>query len=264
MIADVSAIIPCFNSSRTVGRCLQSILDQTLKINEVVVIDDGSEDSAELAKVINDYSSFMNIKFIRFPSNLGVSAARNSGVINACSKYISFLDSDDVWFDNKIEVQYNFMLSSKARISGHRYVFDTTKTFINSADLSGFHSIGLYRFVLGNQLFTPSVMALREGFVLFDTRFKRMEDYKCWVENYSNNEYFILDAFLAGGFKRPIGFSGLSGSISLMHSDYLAVLECLFSEKKIKTRFYIMARIFEFIKFPLRVIFHAINNLVRG
>lgn len=95
-------------------------------------------------------------------------------------------------------------------------------------------------------------MVRRESFVLFDEQYRRMEDYKCWFENKQGRCFGFIKAPLAGGFKAPIGESGLSGSVQLMHDSYILVLRALASEKKMNPLLFMAAMFFECVKYPLR------------
>jgi glycosyltransferase involved in cell wall biosynthesis len=98
--ARVSAIVPVFNGGRFLEEALRSVLDQTLPPTEVIVVDDGStDDSAEIAMRLGD-----PVECIR-QENTGVAGARNRGLSLATGEFIAFLDHDDLWPPNKLEVQ---------------------------------------------------------------------------------------------------------------------------------------------------------------
>ncbi len=98
----ISAIIPTFNRAKLLIESINSIKQQTYKVNEIIIVDDGSTDNTqEILKNIKD------IRIIK-TKNLGVSHARNIGIKNAKNKWIAFLDSDDLWLENKIENQVIF------------------------------------------------------------------------------------------------------------------------------------------------------------
>ncbi len=87
----LSVIVPVYNKEKYVGGCIRSILDQTYKNIEVIIINDGStDDTAEILKSFNDN----RIKLIEI-NNSGVSTARNIGINNANGKYVIFVDGDD-------------------------------------------------------------------------------------------------------------------------------------------------------------------------
>jgi glycosyltransferase involved in cell wall biosynthesis len=103
-MTEVSVIIPTFNRAGKVSRAISSVLCQTFDDYELIVIDDGSED--ETAKALSQFDG--RITMIRHPKNLGVSAARNSGIKASRSPLVAFLDSDDYWLPEKLEIQVQF------------------------------------------------------------------------------------------------------------------------------------------------------------
>jgi glycosyltransferase involved in cell wall biosynthesis len=97
----VSALIPTYNRRAQVLRAIDSVLAQTLPVDEIIVVDDGSRDgSAEAIRC--RYGS--RVALIQ-QENAGVSAARNRGIHHARGEWIAFLDSDDIWLPEKIERQ---------------------------------------------------------------------------------------------------------------------------------------------------------------
>jgi glycosyltransferase involved in cell wall biosynthesis len=96
----ISIILPTFNRSRYLPLALDSILAQTYRDLEVIVVDDGSTDDTE--QVVMPYSG--QIKYI-YQENQGRGAARNVGLQYATGEYIAFLDSDDLWHPDKLERQ---------------------------------------------------------------------------------------------------------------------------------------------------------------
>lgn len=249
----VSVILPHYNALSTIERSIDSVLSQTKSVGEIIVVDDASSQVDELLQLLSKYDAVVSMKIICLDSNSGASFARNAGVSQAKFKYIAFLDSDDVWHPKKIELQYDFMESNNAFLSGHGYVFDLNVEGYGDFN-SGFESITNRSFLLGNPFFTPTVMAIRDGFVQFDERFRRVDDYKCWYENLCNGEFYILKNNLAAGFKVPIGQSGLSGSVKGMHLAYLGVLKSLYAEKKMPISNVLIAWAVESLKYPVRLI----------
>lgn len=95
----ITAIIPTYNRAILVSDAINSVLNQTYNIDEIIVVDDGSTDNTQdILKKIH------GIKIIK-TKNLGVSHARNMGIRNAKNDWLAFLDSDDIWLKDKIEKQ---------------------------------------------------------------------------------------------------------------------------------------------------------------
>ena len=102
----VTVILPTYNRAEFLKESIQSVLSQTFTDFELIVVDDGSTDPTE--EVVREFSGF---RYISFPQNRGVSKARNLGIELARGRYICFLDSDDLWVENKLETQVAWMES---------------------------------------------------------------------------------------------------------------------------------------------------------
>lgn len=104
----VSIIVPCHNSSKFIKATLNSVVAQDYTSWELIIIDDKSTD--DTCTIVEEFASkYSNIQFIRLPQNGGVSKARNLGMEKANGKYIAFLDSDDIWLENKLTRQVAYM-----------------------------------------------------------------------------------------------------------------------------------------------------------
>ncbi|NER78112.1 MAG: glycosyltransferase family 2 protein [Leptolyngbya sp. SIO1D8] len=104
----ISIIIPTFNREKVIPISLESVLGQTYKNLEIIVVDDCSEDHTR--DVISAYGD-PRIQYIRHSKNLGGAVARNTGINLAKGEYIAFLDSDDAWVPNKLDIQYSHIKS---------------------------------------------------------------------------------------------------------------------------------------------------------
>jgi glycosyltransferase involved in cell wall biosynthesis len=102
----VSVIIPIYNEERYVAKAINSVLSQTYQDIEIVLINDGSSDGSK--DIIFDYLNLPNVVYLE-QSNGGVAAARNIGLRVARGELIAFLDQDDVWMLQKIELQAQHM-----------------------------------------------------------------------------------------------------------------------------------------------------------
>lgn len=101
---DISVIIPGYNAGAWIRRAIESVLNQTVRPAEVIVVDDGSTDDTAL--LVQDYGVL--VRYIR-QQNAGPSAARNLGASRAESEWIAFLDADDEWLRYKMERQLSVM-----------------------------------------------------------------------------------------------------------------------------------------------------------
>lgn len=117
----ISVIIPMYNTRDYIEETVQSVLAQTYKKLEIVIVDDGSTDNgAEIVQRLQKNDS--RILYIR-QENSGVSAARNKAIANSSGEYLAFLDSDDLWSAQKLEKQLNRILATKmeACYCGYQY-----------------------------------------------------------------------------------------------------------------------------------------------
>lgn len=144
---ELTVILPVYNVERYLEQCLQSLINQTLKEIEIVIINDGSTDNS--GKIISEYSNrYNNIKVIN-QGNSGLSAARNRGIEIASGDYIAFIDSDDYVDKNMLK---EMLLEAKKNnldivICNYERVYD-------DSDLTEKVSIELepYKIYTGNEL----------------------------------------------------------------------------------------------------------------
>jgi glycosyltransferase involved in cell wall biosynthesis len=111
----VTAVIPAYNAEHIVADAIQSALDQTYEISEIIVVDDGSSDNTSGVA-----ARFPKTKVIR-QANGGPGAARNTGVNAASSDWIALLDSDDIWLPHKTEVQLRFITDDAGVVHANQF-----------------------------------------------------------------------------------------------------------------------------------------------
>ena len=102
-IADISIVIPTYNRCELLKRAINSVLDQTINVREIIIVDNGSTDNTY--EIIT--SVFPEVTYI-YEKRKGVSIARNLGIKHSHSTWIAFLDSDDAWEPQKLEKQLFF------------------------------------------------------------------------------------------------------------------------------------------------------------
>ena len=109
----ISVVMPAYQSALFIHNTLRSIVEQTVFPSQVLIIDDGSTDNT--CSIIEEFSKIhpeLNIELIR-SSHKGPGAARNIGVQRATSQWIAFLDSDDLWLPNKLEMCLQVILENQ-------------------------------------------------------------------------------------------------------------------------------------------------------
>ena len=115
----ISVIVPVYNVQKYLRRCIDSILNQTYRNLEIILVDDGSSD--ESGAICDNYASEDNRIKVIHKSNGGLSSARNAGILESTGNYICFVDSDD-WLDERyVEVLYKLINTHQADISACRF-----------------------------------------------------------------------------------------------------------------------------------------------
>ena len=178
-MALVSIITPAYNCKNTIKETYDSVLSQTFKDYEWIIVDDCSTDgSYEYVKELTKDDK--RIKVLQTPKNGGSAIARNIGLKHATGRYITFLDSDDLLDPNYLEEQIKFIKDNGPIISaGYRRKTENTCTDYyvpNETD---------YKLALkGNPMSCLTTMYDREiiGDVYFPENMKRVEDYTFWLD----------------------------------------------------------------------------------
>lgn len=116
----VSIIVPVYNAEEFINDTIKTVQDQTYKNWELIMIDDCSTDRS--TEQILKYKSD-KIKLIKLKKNSGAAICRNTGIKEAKGRYIAFLDADDLWKKEKLEVQLEFMKDKKCAFSFTGYEF---------------------------------------------------------------------------------------------------------------------------------------------
>lgn len=221
----ISVIIPAYNAERVLERCLDSIVNQTYKDFEIVIVEDGSKDAS--LKICQEYKKRYSDKIsVVSQANAGPSAARNTGIANSRGKYLSFVDADDYIELDMLEQMINCAQEQQAEMVICGFYRETGK---KSLQVSYNHiPDGLYagtqcRTLAKNMIdasnqnalppYSPIRLVLKtcitEHSLGFDERLVRSEDYHFWVKVHQNiNRLYML------GSKALYHYVQNSGSIT--------------------------------------------------
>ncbi|RLC31233.1 MAG: glycosyltransferase family 2 protein [Deltaproteobacteria bacterium] len=178
----ISVIIPTYNRAARVVRAISSVLAQTFTDFEVIVVDDGSSDSTPQAIARFEGS----IKCLMHRENLGVSAARNTGIRHSSAPYIAFLDSDDRWLPRKLETQMLFFEKRKdAVICQTEEIWFRHGRRVNPANKHLKPAGDIFERSLKLCLVSPSAVMVRRSLLdeigLFNENLPVCEDYDLWL-----------------------------------------------------------------------------------
>ena len=178
----ISVIIPTYNRGKIIEDSINSVLNQTFKNLEIVVVDDGSTDNTEeILKKIKDE----RLKYIKLTQNNGASYARNIGIKNAIGQFIAFQDSDDIFYPYKLEKQLKNIINKNSNFD-----FCKIKVFFNTSFTYFVPNIAQEKSILKGDIFTELIsrgnfisnqaILIRKKFLinyLFDVKLPRLQDY---------------------------------------------------------------------------------------
>lgn len=206
----LTVIIPTFNDSQNIYRCLQSVFNQSFKDIEVIVINDASTDYT--LEILETYRHNHHIKIINMPQNMGAGACRNRGILEASSEYITFIDSDD-WIDIGTYEKCFEQFKYNPDVIIYGLIYDYVeynyriKKYIynNNYKINGEYALNIYSHTISTEInISPIVnnkIYKKEFFItnnlLFDENLRYQEDdvftFEVFVK--SHNVIFIKDCF---------------------------------------------------------------------
>ncbi|MFM7962422.1 MAG: glycosyltransferase family 2 protein [Actinomycetota bacterium] len=266
-MTSITVVLPTFNASKTIARAIDSILYQTILPDQIILIDDCSSDSTvHLIDSHPQLEDFSNKLILATPTNSGPGIARNLGWDHASSEFVAFLDADDVWHPQKLELQREAMiLHPWASFSGHRYrvTMDISSDFPRFQQPS-YRELHMRHFLFSNRFSTPSVVLRRDINLRFGVGEGVSDDYLLWLQLLARGERaLLLDAPLVYLQKPAYGGGGLSGQLMFMQRRELATFEVLRREDILSRFESITLQLYSMIKFLRRLVIVAIRKIRR-
>jgi glycosyltransferase involved in cell wall biosynthesis len=188
---EISIIIPTFNRAHTLSRALDSVLAQTLKPKEIIVIDDGSTDNTK--ELLNLYPGITIINL----NNKGVSAARNVGIEKASGDWIAFLDSDDEWRPEKLVKQWETICSNNKLICHTDEIWVRNGKRVNPMKKHQKFGGWIYEKCLPLCVISPSSVIIHKSVFadigVFDKELEVCEDYDLWLRICAKYPVLFMD-----------------------------------------------------------------------
>jgi len=213
----VSVLIPTYNSEKTIARAISSVLAQTLRPIEVIVVDDGSTDgTVSIVKSLCSYLKPGILKLIELGSNCGVYHARNVGWDAATGEFLALLDSDDSWHPRKLEIQTEYMVKhDELALTAHRGIClsenDQPPTLPKDCNVA---VMTPWKLMFTYQFWTPSVMLRTDLPFRFDPQKRYCADRLLWIQLLFNEYKAVrLELPLTYLYKAPYGEAGLSSHL---------------------------------------------------
>jgi glycosyltransferase involved in cell wall biosynthesis len=244
--APVSVIVPCFRCAATIRDAIGSVVAQTLRPAEVLLVDDGSGDDTleTLHRIAAEHAAGW-IKVIPMPINRGVSVARNVAWEHAAQPYIALLDADDTWGPRKLELQMAALAADPdIALIGTRMIVRPRGTPV--PELSPpirTRIISRRRVLFHNPFPTTSLVLRRDLPVRFDPEFKRSGDYLlCSRIHFSGYRCAKINQVLGIWHARLPGAIGLSDDYLAIHGFRRVLRKKLLREGLISWPEYLFAR----------------------
>jgi glycosyltransferase involved in cell wall biosynthesis len=258
----VSVVLPCFRCSRTLQRAVQSVAAQSSLPFELILIDDCSGDHTVtlMRELISQYPAEW-IKIELLDRNMGAASARNAGWARATQPYIAFLDADDAWHPDKLQVQYGYMSTHlEVALSGHGHRFLKQNILPSwDAELGPVKQVKKWELMLSNRFVTPSVMVRREVKLRFVENQRHMEDHMLWMLILFNGGRLMkIDAQLAALYKRPFGDKGLSSHMWSMEWAELKNYGRLRNAGAVKSGEVAILSLYSVLKFVRRLLVYSV------
>lgn len=256
----ISVIIPCFNSEKTIENAIQSVINQTLPPDEIICIDDCSNDkTSSIINALQKSSPKIKIKLYENKTNLGPSISRNIGISEANGKWIAFIDADDEWHPQKLEVQISALTKHSLDFIGGSFSYNKYTAPIPSCHVK---EISFRDLLYKNYFPTPSVVLSKDISLNFDPTMRYAEDYSAWLE-------LAKQGVKMGHISTPLiflnkpsyGHSGLSANLLLMQKGELLALRKALGTKNITSIFF---QFFSLLKFTRRIVIVYFRRLFKA
>lgn len=226
----VSIIMPSYNTGRFIKETICSVLAQTYRHWELIIVDDCSTDNTD--EVISEYLHEERIRYLKNDANRGAAISRNRALEVAKGKWIAFLDSDDLWMPEKLERQIRFMEENAYHFSYTNYIEIDEESKPNGRFITGPKKItktGMYNYCWPGCL-TVMYNAEKVGIIQIEN-IKKNNDYAMWLKVCKKVECYLLDEMLAKYRKRSGSISNY-GYVKLVKWHYKLYRE---AEQKKKT-----------------------------
>ena len=207
----VAVIIPTYNRANVIACALRSVLNQTYKKLEVIVVDDGSTDDTQ--RVVESFAD-PRVSYFRCETNLGATAARNLGIKKSTAEFIAFQDSDDEWLCEKLEKQMAVFAQAGANVgvvySGFFRVDGKMATYYPPDTVLKKSGDILESLLRSNFVTTQAAVVRRECFLssgMFDERLPRFQDWELFIRLAKRYEFKCIDEPLLLAYCSPVSIT---------------------------------------------------------
>lgn len=244
----ISVIIPLYNSEKTIRETIESVLNQTFSDFELILINDGSKDSTlDIVSSIQD----SRLKVFSY-SNAGISASRNRGISQASGEFIAFLDHDDLWTPDKLELQLKALQENPQAAVAYSWnnTIDESSQVLRRGGRVNVNTNTYAKFLVGNFLETASNPLIRKEALIqvggFDESVLGPEDWDLFVRLAAR--YHFVEVPQAQVLYR-LTASAVSSNVLMMEAAGLQVIERAFNHAPTSLQYLKKYRIGNFYKY---------------
>lgn len=230
----VSIIMPSYNTSKFISKTIESVINQTYKKWELIIVDDCSSDMTD--EVVKKFLKDKRIKYLKNEKNSGAAVSRNKAIRESKGQYVAFLDSDDLWKPTKLEEQIHFMRNNNYFFTYTNYEeIDENDIFLKTT-ISGpkkINKFSMYRYCWVGCL-TVMYDASKVGLIQIED-IKKNNDYAMWLKIIKKAKCYRLNKTL-GVYRRRKGSISGQSKLSLIkwhyrlfrEADYKGILSSIF------------------------------------
>lgn len=192
----VSVIMPAYNAALYINEAIESVINQTFRNWELIIVNDGSTDATREI-ILGFEKKDRRIKYL-FQENGKQGKARNLGIAHSIGQYIAFLDADDLWIENKLVIQVNYLISNPEidLIFSQGYFLNQDNPIDFDVRVKPIWNINdLPLFIEQNQIPILSVVVKKTCLIDVDNfsedlNIQNVEDYHLWLKLLCNNQKF--------------------------------------------------------------------------
>jgi glycosyltransferase involved in cell wall biosynthesis len=221
----VAVVIPAYNASATISKSLQSVFAQSKLPEEIIVVDDGSTDGT--VEIVHSFGS--SVKLVKSP-HLGVAAARNRGVRESRCDWIAFLDADDIWMRDKLELQFRVVQDESTLVYTDAIVVSGTDRWVLSGVATCYEGHVLEQLLLGNFITNSSVIVRKAVFQAlggYPEHLRAIVDWPLWLKISAAHAVQYVNKPLV---EYRVSEGGITRRIEVTMPAHLAVLDEAFSD----------------------------------
>ncbi|HEY9614263.1 glycosyltransferase [Allocoleopsis sp.] len=232
----ISVIIPVFNGENTIKETIKSVLTQTCSDLEIIIINDGSQDSS-----LNIVSSLKDSRIKVFSyDNAGISTSRNRGFFHSSGEFISFLDADDLWTPDKLEAQFKALQANPEAAVAYSWVnyIDESGQFFRVGNHQTLNGNVYEKLLVQNLLENGSNPLIRRQALTevggFDPAFSSAADWDMWLRLAARYPFVVVPS---PQILYRMSGSSMSSNILKMEAECLQLIEKAFNQAPASLKF---------------------------